>query len=139
MLMEEPGALPPCKKKRVRTASGTQAMAPVFSGDTKVFAAGLHFTQARKLVSSGGIRVGKLHVVPFLLLCDRLHGVCLGLAYLAKQMSACGRSGAFWQPFRTVRLISAPVVAQLLLGSAGLGAWAARTEQSRFPRLTPGW
>lgn len=45
----------------------------------------LDFIQARKLVSSGGIRVGRLHVVTFLLLHDGLYGVCLGLAYLAKQ------------------------------------------------------
>lgn len=44
------------------------------------------FTQARKLVSSSDIRVGKLYVVAFLLPPDGLHSVCLGLAYLAKQM-----------------------------------------------------
>lgn len=50
--------------------------------------------------------------------------VCLGLAYLAKLM--CNRCvedlGLFWQPCQTVHVISAPLVAQMLLGSAVLGA-----------------
>lgn len=48
----------------------------------------LDFIQAMKLVSSGGIRVMKVYVIAFLLLCDGFHGVCLGLAYLAKLMGS---------------------------------------------------
>lgn len=84
----------------------------------------LDFTQARKLASSSDIRVGKLCIVAFLLLPDGLHSVCLGLAYLAKQMyNLCMEDlGLFWQPCQTVDLIPAPLVAQMLLGSAVLSA-----------------
>lgn len=113
-------------ENRVRTALGEKEIASVFSGDAAVCCktCWLDFTQARKLASSNDIRVGKLCIVAFLLLPGGLHSVCLVLAYLAKQRYNLYVEdlGGFWQPCQTVHVIPAPLVAQVLLGSAVLGA-----------------
>lgn len=61
----------------------------------------LDFIPVRKVVSSGN-RVGNFHAVAFLLLHDGLHDVCLGLAYLAKQVWSPSMEdlGLFGSPYK---------------------------------------
>lgn len=92
MLLEGPGVLllarsRPSKSCIGQTGDGTWC----FWRDKAVCCrtGWLVWIQARNAVSSGGIRVRKLHVVAFLLWPDGLHGVHLSLARPANQRESC--------------------------------------------------